>query len=312
MPHVLIVDDSPSDRAIAGRHLERLPDMRLSYADSGERAITMMECDLPDVIVTDMRMPEMDGLELVQHLRKSHPSVPVIVMTSYGNEQTAVEALQAGAAGYVSKRSLEDYLPNTIERLWSMVDRDQRHREAIGCLTASETFFELASDAQLIASVIEQLKQNIRRLDLFDNINRTRIGIALQEVLDNALYHGNLELDSELRENGFNDYFELARQRALEVPYNERRIHIIARESRDGVEYIVRDDGPGFDPDALPDPTAPENMERLTGRGLLLVRTFMDRVEYNESGNQITIAKATPGGNGASSTVSASPVRVAR
>jgi len=54
---------------------------------------------------------------------------------------------------------------------------------------------------------------------------------------------------------------------------------------------VVRDEGSGFDPAALPDPTAPANLERVSGRGVLLLRTFMDEVIYNELGNAVTLVK---------------------
>ena len=55
--------------------------------------------------------------------------------------------------------------------------------------------------------------------------------------------------------------------------------------------FVIRDEGPGFDPRELPDPTDPTNLERPSGRGLLLMRTFMDDVSYNDDGNQVTLIK---------------------
>ncbi len=55
--------------------------------------------------------------------------------------------------------------------------------------------------------------------------------------------------------------------------------------------FVVRDEGQGFDPALLPDPTDPVNLERVSGRGLLLIQTFMDRVEHNARGNEITMVK---------------------
>jgi anti-sigma regulatory factor (Ser/Thr protein kinase) len=54
---------------------------------------------------------------------------------------------------------------------------------------------------------------------------------------------------------------------------------------------VVRDEGPGFDPARIPDPTDPDNLERLTGRGILLMRTFMDEIRYNDAGNEVTMVK---------------------
>ena len=55
--------------------------------------------------------------------------------------------------------------------------------------------------------------------------------------------------------------------------------------------YVVRDEGPGFDPSALPDPLDPANMENASGRGLLLIRTFMTEVRHSERGNEITMIR---------------------
>jgi len=57
------------------------------------------------------------------------------------------------------------------------------------------------------------------------------------------------------------------------------------------VTFIVRDEGPGFDPSALPDPTDPENLLKPCGRGVMLIRTFMDQVNFSAKGNEITMVK---------------------
>ncbi|HEY7428312.1 MAG TPA: ATP-binding protein, partial [Gemmataceae bacterium] len=106
-----------------------------------------------------------------------------------------------------------------------------------------------------------------------------------------ALYHGNLEVGSELRESDEKAYRQLVEERRHSKPYADRRIHVHARASADEACYVVRDEGPGFNPNILPDPTDPANLEKVTGRGLLLIRTFMDEVRHNEKGNEIVMIK---------------------
>ena len=72
---------------------------------------------------------------------------------------------------------------------------------------------------------------------------------------------------------------------------NIGRVYVTVRMSRVEAVFMIRDEGPGFDPASLPDPTDPANLERVSGRGLLLIQTFMDKVEHNETGNQITMVK---------------------
>ena len=59
--------------------------------------------------------------------------------------------------------------------------------------------------------------------------------------------------------------------------------------------FVIADEGRGFDVGAVPDPTAPENLARPSGRGIFLMKTFLDDVRYNEAGNEVTLLKRRPG-----------------
>ncbi|MFQ3652029.1 MAG: ATP-binding protein [Gemmataceae bacterium] len=129
------------------------------------------------------------------------------------------------------------------------------------------------------------------RLSLCEPSGLVLLGVAIHEALTNAILHGNLELDSALREDNENLYLQLGQQRRLEEPYKSRRVYVTTRYSRQEVAIIVRDEGNGFDPSNLPDPTDPANLGKVSGRGLLLIQTFMDRVSHNDKGNEITMVK---------------------
>src|SRR5579859_4297636 len=100
-PLVLVVDDSPIDRLLAGRLIGKVGGLRVEYAIHGRDALDAMSRETPAVVLTDMQMPEMGGLELVEQIRSDYPSVPVVVMTAVGSEEIAAAALQAGAASNV-------------------------------------------------------------------------------------------------------------------------------------------------------------------------------------------------------------------
>ena len=80
-------------------------------------------------------------------------------------------------------------------------------------------------------------------------------------------------------------------ERRSQPPYRDRRVYLTVKESREETVYVVRDEGPGFDPKMKIDPTSTQNLESPRGRGLLLIRTFMDEVTFNEKSNQITMVK---------------------
>jgi len=68
-------------------------------------------------------------------------------------------------------------------------------------------------------------------------------------------------------------------------------VHVVERLAPGEVSYSILDEGPGFDWSLVPDPRNPENLLKPSGRGLMLIRTFMDEVTFNESGNEIAMTK---------------------
>jgi Histidine kinase-like ATPase domain len=159
------------------------------------------------------------------------------------------------------------------------------------CLASVELQFELGSDPALVPPLVAHLQEQLMRLKLCDQTSRIRLGIAFEKALLNGIYHGNLEVSSDLRQNGDGAFHQLARARRQQVPYANRRLHVRARLARSEAVCVITDDGPGFDPTALPDPTDPANLGRVGGRGLLLIRTFLDEVRFNQQGNEITLIK---------------------
>jgi CheY-like chemotaxis protein/anti-sigma regulatory factor (Ser/Thr protein kinase) len=288
---VLIVDDNPVDRRLTGSLVEKHTGSRITYARNGREALESIAHQPPTLVLTDLLMPEMDGLELVETVRDRYPLVPVILMTAFGSEDVAIEALQKGAASYVPKKSLGRDIAATFEQVLAAAQASHHEQQLREFLTCLEAQFDMATDPALVPALIAHLQAYPTRLNLCDETARIRVGIALEEALTNAIYHGNLELSSDLRQDGSETYYRLAAQRRHQPPYQDRRVHVTIRVSRTEAVYRVRDEGLGFDPSTLPDPTDPANLGKTSGRGLLLIRTFMDEVSYNDRGNEITLIK---------------------
>src|SRR5437764_11543745 len=111
MTRILVVEDSRT-QAQEIRFLLEDAGFEVDVAGDGREALDLLGRGLPDAILTDLDMPRMNGLELVEAVRRDHPGVPVILMTALGSEDIAAQALQKGAASYVPKRNLtRDILP---------------------------------------------------------------------------------------------------------------------------------------------------------------------------------------------------------
>jgi len=291
VPKALVVDDSPVDRRLAGRILERNGEMTSLYANNGVDALAAVAENAPDVLVTDLQMPDMNGLELVKEIRNHYPSTPVVLMTAYGSEEVAVEALQAGAAGYVPKKNLARDLVRIIENVLAAAQENMQKDRLFDHMARAEFEFVLENDPDCVRPLVAHLRDCLTPMGLCDEAERIRVATALHEALDNALFHGNLEMRSEQRQEGEEAYRNVASERAQQSPFRDRRIFVRARFSRSEAVFIIRDEGRGFDPSTLPDPTDPANILKSNGRGLLLIRAFMDEVSHNKTGNEITLVK---------------------
>jgi anti-sigma regulatory factor (Ser/Thr protein kinase) len=210
-------------------------------------------------------------------------------MTAHGSEELAVRALTSGAASYVPKREMASDLLDTVESVIDSAHGKRDQKRVLQTLTRTEAEYVLPNDPELIPPLVSHLKDNVFRMSGSDETGLIQMTVALREALVNAMDHGNLELDSALREKEDNSYHRLARERRSQPKYAERQVHVRARESKDEAVYVIRDEGPGFDTSKLPDPTDPANLEKCSGRGMLLIRAFMAEVRHNSRGNEITM-----------------------
>ncbi|MEM7782254.1 MAG: response regulator [Planctomycetota bacterium] len=294
MAEILVVEDSSVDRTLIGSLLARHPDWQLKYANDGQEAINILDVPadhhgLPDVILTDLQMPRVDGLELVSWIRDHHPQIPVVLVTSFGSEKIAVEALRAGATTYSPKSLLKTDLVRTVRQVMQMSQRMKYTHDTHFIPAPKQVAFVLENDSLLIGPTIEHLQNN---LPSWSDKDRLQFGMAMDEALTNAMHHGNLEVDSSLREvEDEQMYYELIRKRRDISPFCHRRVRIEAEFSDQHICVQISDDGLGFNPKSIPDPTSDENLHKLSGRGLFLIRAFMDSVAHNLMGNQITMTK---------------------
>lgn len=286
-----VVDDLRTDQLLVSRLLESRTDLEVACANDGVEALAMMEARRPDLVLTDLQMPNLDGLQLTQEIRRRFPAVPVILMTAHGSETVAAEALRIGASSYVPKRLLSRDLTTTVERVLSIVASERQYQSVFESICRSEYDFKLGNDTDHVQPLIGFLRQDLKRFNFCDETTMMRIGVAIDEAICNAVHHGNLEVDSELRNDGYDLYLTQISERRTQSPYSERHVHVRAEVTATQVSYAIRDEGKGFDPDSIPDPTDPANLDKASGRGLLLIRTFMDVVSFSDDGRQILMVK---------------------
>jgi CheY-like chemotaxis protein/anti-sigma regulatory factor (Ser/Thr protein kinase) len=290
MPTILVVDDNRVDLKLAGAVVEE-QGSRAVFAEDGQQALKLLERNTPDVVLTDLQMPEIDGLTLVERIRNDHPNLPVVLMTAHGSEEIAAAALKAGASSYVPKHNLKAELAEALRTVLTAVEAEQDRDRVRNFLRQSDARYVLGCEHDGSTALVSFLQEDLARLHFCNSTDRFHVGTALAEALANAIDHGNLELDSVLRETDDFAYGKLRDERASQSPYRDRKVHVLVKLTPSQVTYTIRDEGGGFDPSTLPDPFDPESLLRPSGRGLTLIRTFMDEVSFNDDGNEITMVK---------------------
>ena len=291
MSRILVVDDSPIDLKLAGRILRSLSGVEVHTIDSGEKALELLQTSEFDLVVTDMRMPVVDGLLLLSRVRSQFAHIPVVLMTAEGSEDLAIQALRSGASNYVGKHEMARDLAPVCEYLLQSSRSRQARREIVEATKSGHVSFEINNDRRIASKLARHLQEAARFALRCDGAAASRVGVAIEEALLNAVIHGNLEVSSNLRHRDDRAFDELIEKHQATKPFCDRRISVDFHWSSERIDVVVRDQGVGFEVDSIPDPTDPANLLKPTGRGILLMQSFMDEVAFNDIGNEVHMTK---------------------
>ena len=261
---ILVVDDEELVREMLVHFLEGKGYQVLAAAD-GTRALEMFRRQRVDLVLSDVYMPGLSGLQLLIAIKELDPRVPVVLISGRGEVPTVVEALKAGAENFLTKPLDLELLERVVERSLQLArirpQAAEHHLEL-----RQITQISAPSQADHICEVIYQIALSavavgFAEVDLDNNLK-----LALVEAVTNAMEHGN-------------------RWEA------DKRVEVEAVVTPELLEVRVRDQGPGFDFSHLPDPTREENLLCERGRGIFLMRSIMDQVVFLPPGNQVILSK---------------------
>ena len=154
MPEILVVDDSELDRQILKQVFRVLGDWNAEYVADGATALSMLKERRFDLVLADVLMPVMDGLELLESIGECPYHVPVVVMTSKGNEEQAIDALRLGAANYIVKQKMVEELPSIVRAVLRSAKSSQLESQLLAHLCQSDFQFEIPNDRNLVHGAI--------------------------------------------------------------------------------------------------------------------------------------------------------------
>lgn len=271
---ILLVDDDASIHRLLKAVLDS-PEWLIEDAYSGGEALNLVKAQEYDLVLTDVRMPGMDGLELLRQIRRERPTAKVLVMTGDNTADKVVGSLREHAYGYFSK----PFSPGTV------VDIVRQALAADGCDDEIHICSALpgwvALDVSCRLDVADRLVQFLSQMKIdVSPKEREDVAFAFRELLRNAIEHGG-KCDPT------------------------KKVHVAYIRTSRAVLYYIRDPGEGFHFDSLPhaavsypdDRPADHIMYRLEhgirpgGFGILMARHMVDELIYSEKGNELILIK---------------------
>ena len=260
-------------------------------ADNTTDALDLFKQEQIEGVFGRVDLPEVNGFGLLESIKKLKAFVPFVAIAADNQKEIILRSFSLGACDLLTFPFSHSNLHQSLSRV---IQLNEDSKFSVYCLENSifeSRTLELYNDFEYINQIVSFMTRNLPSFGILEEQELFAINMALVEALSNAIFHGNLEVSSELKQQRFELFREEAELRRQREPYCHRRVYIHYEISRNSVKYVIRDEGKGFDYSRLPDPTLPENLFKESGRGILMIMSFMDEVFWNARGNEITLIR---------------------
>jgi FixJ family two-component response regulator len=292
---ILILDDQVETCNYLQTLLQAHTQCQITVLSEVEVALKRIRKSNFCVVLTDFNMSkDPEGIELIQRIKKAKPKILVVLLTDTTDINIILQALRGGAYNFIRKPLNAYEILEVMEKVLAQSVAKRYEQRVLSFLEKEIRSFTLSNDVDLLNLLIQELNQDLVNIGICSESQLPNLALVLTEALANAIEHGNLELSSDLKKNGLGRDSEFAKLKALRLKesfYSQRKVYLRMELTQNEVRYYIRDEGKGFDYRNLPDPTQPDNLFKLYGRGLMLIRAIMDEVYFNVSGNEITLVK---------------------
>ncbi len=284
----LIIDDEPQICYFFVEILKR-QGIQSFTAENGQQALELLEQQKIDFIITDVKMPVMDGIELTKKVRQDYEELPIVLISGYSNEDTVIMALRAGANNFLKKPIEAHEFYKVVLPIVHTIEQKKSQAFDYSVVRQLSDEFCLTNDITLIPGLVDYLLQHLKTSPYSSRLHGLKI--ALYEMIVNAIEHGNLEITQEDQEEALEKecFEELVQERLQDPDYQHRQVYVQYEYSPIQLSCTIVDEGKGFDWRQFPNALSEETLFSKRGRGIMMAQMYCDEVRYNEKGNQVTL-----------------------
>ena len=156
---ILIVDDEKDMLTLVKRIITEETDYEVTTETSSSQALELFKNRPFDMVITDLKMPKMDGIQLLKQLKKIRSDVSVVLMTAYGTIETAVEATQNGSYDYITKPFRRERILLTIEKIMEWQKMVRENRDLRQALAEKDALSSMIGMTPVMKEIFERIKQ---------------------------------------------------------------------------------------------------------------------------------------------------------
>lgn len=295
MPRILVLDDVAVDRALLCGLLASIPNADVVEFESADMALRYLEQSGSDLVVTDLEMPGMDGLDFTNAIRRIRRNLPVIVTTGQGDEDACEAALRAGAADFVPKSRLGQWLVPVATYLLELAHSDRANPNLLQHIVTAKFSFTLGNSLEMIPTVADFVRHMIGGLWDCDEAEQVRDAMILELAMTYAVLYSNLELDDDDFEGQSPWTIRAGNSIALgrlELdPYRRRNLYLNAEVSLTEARITLRSDGRRLLPADATQPATWCDQCGTLSRTLLMLNMLLDETSFQESENELVLVR---------------------
>ena len=260
-------------------------------AQDGDKALALFKQQPIDGVFSAVTMPKLGGIELLKELKSLKTNLPFVLLTKPDDAGSILTSLHLGACDFLIKPLTMANLHRSINKVITLHGDFQFSAYCLEHSVSESRNLEIGNDFEFINHIVAFITRDLPSYGILGEEDLFTLALVLAEALENAIFHGNLELSSELKNDRYALFQEEGKRRGEIKPYQERKVYIFYEITQNSVKYVIRDEGKGFAHTKILDPKDPDNLFKISGRGILMIVNFKDEVFWNERGNEITMVR---------------------